>query len=265
MATASILEKILLQKKDEVRTAKRARDLATVRAMAEGMDMPLSFFDALSSRDAGPRIIAECKRKSPSKGQFVSNYEPERIAGLYERGGAAAISVLTDEMFFGGHLSHLQAVSDFVSIPVIRKDFVIDEYQIFEARVYGASSYLLIAGVLDTAQLQYYTEIGRDLGMEPLIECHSEEEVELALKTDGKIIGFNNRNLHNFSISLETSMRLARSIQDQDKSRVLVCESGVRTREDVAKSKSVGMNAFLIGEFLMTHPRPDQALMDLRS
>jgi indole-3-glycerol phosphate synthase len=265
MSTASILQKILAQKTDEVRAAKRQRDIGTVRAMAEGMDMPVSFFDSIAAKDSGPRIIAECKRKSPSKGQFVPNYDPTTFATAYERGGAAAISVLTDEMFFGGHLSHLQDVSDLVSIPVLRKDFIIDEYQIYEARVHGASSYLLIAGVLRTGELQYFTEIGRDLGMEPLIECHSQEEVELALKTDGKVIGINNRNLNDFSISLDTSIRLAKSILAKDSSRVLVCESGVRTREDIAASKAAGMNAFLIGEFLMTHPRPDQALMDLRS
>jgi indole-3-glycerol phosphate synthase len=259
----NILREIIAHKRLEVDARMRSKPIELVRAIAEEMPSSRDFYSSLASDDL-PRIIAECKRQSPSKGIMKADYRPIEIAADYETGGAAAISVLTDEKYFGGKLSDLSEVSETVSIPVLRKDFIIDEYQIYEARAAGADSFLLISGVLDFAQLQYFCEIGRDLGMEALVECHNIEEVDSALKTDCKILGINNRNLKDMKVSLNTAVELAGHILKHDSNRILVCESGIKSRDDIQRMQSVGYRAFLIGEALMLSPDPSQALMDLR-
>jgi indole-3-glycerol phosphate synthase len=230
----------------------------------------LNFGDALLPAPAGstpalPRIIAECKQKSPSRGIMCDPYDPVQIAKSYELNGAAAISVLTDEQYFGGHLSHLINVTGAVNIPVLRKDFIVDEYQVYEARAAGADTFLLLAGLLDTAQLQYLIEVGRELGMEPLIESHDSQELAMAMATDGLIIGINNRNLKTFSVTLENAKALADQARVTDHPRILVCESGIRTAKDIEIMTAVGYNAFLIGEALVSTPDPGQSLSALIS
>ncbi len=257
------MQEIVANKRLEVDARMRSKPIEIVRAIAEEMPPCRDFYASLCSDDL-PRIIAECKRQSPSKGIIKADYNPIEIASYYEAGGAAAISVLTDDKYFGGKISDLSDVSESVSIPVLRKDFVIDEYQIYEARAAGADSFLLISGVLDFAQLQYFCEIGRDFGMEALVECHNREEVDAALKTDCKILGINNRNLKDMKVNLDVSVELADYILKTDADRILVCESGIKNRDDIQRMQSAGFRAFLIGEALMLSQSPTKALMDLR-
>lgn len=254
---SDILARILADKRIEVERAKLERPLAVVRAAARAMPPPRDFHAAL--RQPGIRVIAECKRQSPSKGVMVENYDPVKIARSYEAGGAAAISVLTDQKYFGGILDHLTAVSKAVRIPVLRKDFVIDEYQVYEARAAGADTFLLLAGPLNAQSLTQLSEIGRKLGMEPLVESHTDAELEQALKGGGQILGINNRNLKDFSVDLERSRTLLAKIGD----KTAVCESGIKSRADIEIMSAVGYKVFLIGEALVTHPDPQAALQDL--
>lgn len=184
---ATILEEILKQKRKEIIADRERWPLEVMKGLALGQEKPLDFYCAL--KDPGIRIIAECKRQSPSRGVMVPHYDPISLAKAYERGGAAAISVLTDEVFFGGHLDHLADVRQKVKIPVLRKDFIVDEYQIFQARARGADSFLLLASVLDAIQIQYFIEVGRDLGMEALVEVHDEHELDSVLATDARLVG----------------------------------------------------------------------------
>lgn len=258
----SVLAKIIANKEIEVSEAKRRTPSPELKAFCLESDPPKDFFGAISAGEA-PRIIAECKKQSPSKGVIKEDYDPVAQALAYELGGAAAVSVLTDSVYFGGDLKHLNAVSHTVNIPVLRKDFIIDEYQIYEARRHGADSYLLLAGVLDAAKLQYFIEIGRDLGMEPLVETHDESEVASALQTDARIIGINNRDLKTMQVDFNHALSTAQLIMTRDSTRTLVCESGVTTRDQIEAAASVGMRAFLIGEHLMRSQDPEKALLAL--
>jgi indole-3-glycerol phosphate synthase len=260
----NILDQIITNKKIEVDRVKSSRNMSSVRALAEEADPPLDFGCALLAMSGAPaRIIAECKRQSPSRGILVEDYHPGEIAQAYERGGAAAISVLTDRIFFGGSLEDLKGVKECVRIPVLRKDFIIDEYQIYEARYAGADSFLLLAGVLDAAELQYFIEVGRELGMEPLVESHNGTQLEQALKTDAKIIGINSRNLEDFTVDLEGTKGLATLALSKGNRRLLVCESGIKSAADIEAMKKVGFSAFLVGEALVTKRDPESALREL--
>ncbi|MEZ4742775.1 MAG: indole-3-glycerol phosphate synthase TrpC [Bdellovibrionota bacterium] len=260
----NILDEIIAHKKIEVEQRKKQKSYANIRALAEEHLEAKDFGCALlPMSDAPIRIIAECKKMSPSKGLMCVNYNPASIAKAYEKGGAAAISVLTDEKYFGGSLEDLKKVRDITTLPILRKDFIIDEYQIFEARAAGADSFLLLSGVLDYAQLQYFIEIGRDLGMEPLIESHNKEQLEAALKTDGKILGINNRNLSTFSVDLQHSKELYNQAKGNLNQRVLVCESGIKNSSDITKMKKVGFKAFLVGEALITNDNHEEAVRQL--
>jgi len=265
---ATILEEIVANKREEVAACKRLRPLKQIMELVQNVEPALNFGDALlpsssTTTKSLPRIIAECKHKSPSRGIICDPYDPVEIAKSYERNGAAAISVLTDEQFFGGHLSHLINVTGAVHIPVLRKDFIIDEYQIYEARAAGADTFLLLAGLLDTTQLQYFIEVGRELGMEPLIESHDTRELAMAMATDGLIIGINNRNLKTFSVTFDQATALAAQARRTDHPRILVCESGIKTAKDIENMTGVGYNAFLIGEALVSTPDPGQSLSTL--
>jgi indole-3-glycerol phosphate synthase len=193
----------------------------------------------------------------------VENYDPVALAKAYERGGAAAISVLTDEKFFGGKLSDLAAVSRAVGLPVLRKDFIIDEYQIVEARAAGADTFLLLSGVLSPAEIEAFLTVGRRLGMEPLVESHTEAELDSALSTSARILGINNRNLKTFSIDLETSRGLVARAMRRAPKPLMVCESGIKSRTDIERMQGVGYNVFLIGEALATHQSPETGLQHL--
>ena len=266
----TILDEIIATKREEVAACKRQRPLARLMELVREVEPALNFGDALlppvvNSKNSRARVIAECKHKSPSKGIMCDPYDPVQIAKGYEANGAAAISVLTDEQYFGGHLSHLINVTGSVSIPVLRKDFIIDEYQVYEARAAGADTFLLLAGVLDTIELQYLIEVGRELGMEPLIESHNSAELAMAMATDGLIIGINNRNLKNFEVSFAQAETLAKQAKVTDHPRILVCESGIKSAKDIEIMTGVGYNAFLIGEALITTPDPGKSLKALIS
>jgi indole-3-glycerol phosphate synthase len=211
----------------------------------------------------GINVIAEVKRASPSLGNIKSDAEPEVIAREYERGGAAAVSVLTEEDRFKGSLDDLRAVRSAVRLPVLRKDFIFDDYQLYEAAEAGADALLLIVAALEQNVLERLLRITEaELNMDALVEVHTQEEVEIALKAGAKIIGVNNRDLRTFSVSLDTSMRLIKGIPA---SLIAVTESGLRTREDLSRLQGAGYRGFLIGETLMKADDPAVALRELLS
>ena len=205
-------------------------------------------------------VIAECKRRSPSKGVLAATYEPVAIARCYESGGAAAISVLTEPTFFDGALEHLAAVRQAVSLPLLRKDFIVDDYQLFEARANGADAILLIVAALDQATLGRLQHRAWDLGLAALVEVHDAEELARAADAGARIIGVNNRNLRSLSVDKEASYRLAMRMP---KGVIAVSESGLQTREDLDRLSAAGYQAFLIGERFMTDADPARAITEL--
>lgn len=216
------------------------------------------FRQALFSRS--PAIIAEIKKASPSKGLLVSNFDPVRLAYLYQAGGAAALSVLTDEAFFQGSLADLRAARSVCGLAALRKDFTLDENDVVEAAASGADAILLIAAILDAPRVRSLRELAARYGMAALVEVHDEREVAIALAAGAEIIGVNNRDLGTFQVSLETSLRLASCIP----SHVLkVSESGIRSAQDVKRLREAGYQAFLVGEQLMTSSDPSRALREL--
>ena len=205
-------------------------------------------------------VIAECKRRSPSKGVLAVDYDPEVIAREYARGGAAAISVLTEPTFFDGALEHLMAVRRAVSVPLLRKDFIVDDYQLFEARAAGADAILLIVAALDQVTLTRLQARAWDLGLAALVEVHDEEELARAIDAGARVIGVNNRNLRTLQVDVSASHRLAAKIPT---GVIAVSESGLRSRDDLDRLAEAGYRAFLIGERFMVDPDPAQAIGDL--
>ena len=260
---SEMLKKIIDHKKLELAEKKAKKPLEFLKALVSELDPPKDFLAAMKYTGKGPKIIAECKRKSPSKGVLCNPYNPVNLAQTYERGGAAAVSCLTDEQFFGGSLKDLRSVASSVGIPVLRKDFVIDEYQIWEARAYGGDSFLLLSGVLDFAEIQYFCEIGRELGMEPLLESHSKEELDEAFKTDAKILGINCRDLNTFKVSLEQAKALMPYLKKHGGDRIFVSESGISSLQDVEDMQDSGYQHFLIGEFLVKSEDPEKTLCQM--
>lgn len=212
-------------------------------------------------RDA-PAIIGEIKKASPSKGVMADSFDPASIAGMYQRGGAAALSVLTDAEHFQGSLAHLRQARQAVSLPVLRKDFTIDEYHVIEAAAHGADAILLIAAILNTGQLRRFRELAAEYEMAALVEVHDREELELAADSGAEVIGVNNRNLRTFEVNLEIALRLAENIPANT---IRVAESGIRSAADVNRLAAAGYQAFLVGEHLMRSSDPAQALQELRS
>ncbi len=238
-----ILDTIVAEKKEEVK-----RLLKSPMAEPKGyVAPPRGFQNALTSFD-GVALIAEAKKASPSKGVICPDFDPVKIAQEYKAGGAQAISVLTDEKFFQGSLSFLPMVREAVDLPVLRKDFIIHEAQITQARIFGADAILLIAAILDEMQMKDFLAQSRELGMDVLVEVHDEEELEKALKVDSPLLGVNNRNLKDFSMDLETTFRLKRLTPDHIP---LVSESGIRSFDDIARLADAGVTAVLVGETLM--------------
>jgi indole-3-glycerol phosphate synthase len=205
-------------------------------------------------------VIAECKRRSPSKGVLAGSYDPAAIARQYELGGAAAVSVLTEPTFFDGALDHLAAVRAAVSLPVLRKDFVVDEYQLLEARASGADAALLIVAALDQPDLVRLQERARALGLAALVEVHDDDELLRALDAGARVVGVNNRNLRTLTVDVDASYRLAARIPADV---VAVSESGLQSRADLDRLSAAGYRAFLIGERFMTDPDPAAAIADL--
>lgn len=209
-----------------------------------------------------PAIIAEIKKASPSKGVFTRDFHPEAIAATYAAGGAAALSVLTDEAFFQGGLADLQAARAAVTIPVLRKDFTIDELHVIEAAAHGADAILLIAAILDAEQMRRFRGLAAEYGMAALVEIHDAAELDSALASGAEIIGVNNRNLHSFDVTLDTSLQLGPRMP---RSVTKVAESGIHSGMDIRTLQGAGFHAFLVGEHLMKSQNPAGALQELRS
>jgi indole-3-glycerol phosphate synthase len=245
----------------EVRGAREPIDRLRERVarLAAGERPRASFFDALARRDR-LNVIAECKRRSPSRGVLRAAYDPVAIARGYAASGAAAISVLTEPTFFDGSLDHLAAVHAAVDVPVLRKDFVVSEYQILEARAAGASALLLIVAALTPEELRTLTEQARTAGLDVLVEVHDAEELAVAAGAGARIIGVNNRNLRTLEVDVKASETLIGRIP---KGAVAVSESGLRTADDLQRLRGLGYHAFLVGERFMTTPDPGAALADL--
>ena len=218
------------------------------------------FHAALTARR--PAIIAEIKKASPSKGTFTNHFNPAAIAKLYASGGAAALSVLTDSEFFQGSLNDLETARKATTVPVLRKDFTIDEFHVIEAAAHGADAILLIAAILEESELRRLRELAAGYRMAALVEVHDEAELEAALGSGARIVGVNNRNLHTFEVTLETSLRLAAKIPS---GVVKVAESGIHSRAAVAQLEDAGFQAFLVGEHLMKAADPVSALRGLQS
>ncbi|MCA9232478.1 MAG: indole-3-glycerol phosphate synthase TrpC [Planctomycetales bacterium] len=244
---ATILEKIVATKRQELDRARKEVPVARVQSQLESAPPPRDFFQALAG--AGPiRLIAEVKKASPSAGIIRENFDPVAIAQIYESHGASCISVLTDESYFQGRLEYLRQVRDAVDLPVLRKDFIIDSYQLLEARAAGADAVLLIAECLDDSSLRELHAETIELGMTPLVELYEPTNLARVLKAGASLIGVNNRNLHTFEVDLEHTLRMRRDVPEQC---VLVGESGIKTRADVQRLEAAGVDAILVGESLM--------------
>lgn len=249
--TPDILKKIVAHKREEVAAAAYDAPLAELKGRIAGLeDKPRGFERALRDAVASEwtAIIAEVKKGSPSKGIIRADFDPAGIAESYANNGATCLSVLTDERFFMGHLRYLALIREAVSLPLLRKDFICDPYQIYEARAAGADAILLIAAMLELPQLLEFHDLACELGLDCLLEVHDEAEMETALKTGCTLIGVNNRNLRTFVTDLGTTARLARMLPP---GRLLVAESGIDTRADIERLAADGARAFLIGEALM--------------
>lgn len=244
--TDTVLDKILAHKAAEVAQAQRARPLEAVKEAAQAASAPRDFVGALR-RDT-VALIAEVKKASPSKGLLTVDFDALAIGRLYAENGAAAISVLTDERFFQGHLAYMQQVREAVSVPVLRKDFTIDPYQVYEGRAAGADAMLLIVAALTDAQLMALHSLILSLGMSALVEVHHEEELERALKLSPALIGVNNRDLKSFHVDIETTARLAKHVPE---GVILVAESGLANGADVHAAGQMGAQAVLVGEALI--------------
>lgn len=242
-----ILDKIIEEKRRELKSSKNPATKRDIRKRAEESEDNRGFKKSLQQK--GPiNIIAEVKKASPSKGIIREDFNPVVIAKTYEDNGAAAISVLTDKSFFQGDIKYLSQIRKNVSLPLLRKDFIIDEFQLYEAKAHGADAALLIAAVLERNQMSEYIELSREIGLDNLVEVHSWKDLEKAMFCEAEIIGINNRNLQTFKTSLKTSFEIARDIP---KDKVIVSESGINNREDIMELKENGIDAFLIGEALM--------------
>lgn len=257
-----ILNKIVAVKHEEVAAAKNRKPLDVVRADAESRVLTRDFVGALRAKIAAgqPAVIAEVKKASPSKGVIRADFIPADIAQSYAEFGAACLSVLTDQQFFQGSVDYLKQARASCQLPVLRKDFMVDVYQIYESRVMGADAILLIAACLDDAQMKEFETIARSLDMAVLVEVHDAAELQRALKLKTSLIGVNNRNLKTFEVSLDTTLTLMKDIPAD---RLLVCESGIHTRDDVLRLGAAGVNAFLVGEAFMRVPEPGEALAAL--
>ncbi len=259
---SNILNKILAVKRGEVAAAKAVRDLQATRAEALAQAPARDFVGAIRAKLAAarPAVIAEIKKASPSKGVLREDFRPVEIAADYAAHGAACLSVLTDRQFFQGAPEYLRAARGACALPVLRKDFLVDPYQVFEARAMGADAILLIVAALSDAEMAEMEAIAGDLGMAVLVEAHDAGEVDRALRLRTPLIGINNRNLRTFEVSLETTLgQLGRIPAD----RIVVTESGILAPADVGRMRDRGVGAFLVGEAFMRAPAPGAALAAL--
>ena len=256
---SNILDTILARKHEEVRQRSQIRTLDSVRARAANQPPPRGFVDAIRRKHAAGEaaVIAEVKKASPSKGLIRKDFDPAAIARSYEAGGAACLSVLTDVDFFQGSNRYLGEARDACRLPVLRKDFIVDPYQVFEARMIGADCILLIVAALEDGPLVEMANLAHELGMDVLVEVHDIDELERALQADCELIGVNNRDLRSFEVSLDTSLDLKGAVPPD---RTMVTESGIASRDDVARLRGAGIHTFLIGESFMRESDPGVAL-----
>ncbi len=258
-----ILDEIVANKKNEL---DRLKADFPVKGLIHGLKMRIKqlpptrdFVKAI--KGGGVKIIAEIKKASPSKGIIRKDFKSVEIARIYEANGAAAISVLTEEEYFHGHIDYLKEIKDAVSIPIIRKDFIFDEYQVYESRAAGADAILLIAGILEKEQIDAFIALSRSLDMDCLVEVHTEDELEKVLSTHAKLIGVNNRDLKTFKTDIKTTLNLAAKIP---KDRVVVSESGINSYDDVDMLRRKGIHVFLVGEAIMREKDMGKKLRELR-
>lgn len=250
-----ILAEIVEHKHAEIASRRGIRPLADVRRAAEAADPARGFTEAIKTRD--PAVIAEIKRASPSEGIIRDEFDPADIATSYERAGAACLSVLTDERYFMGCDRHLEQARNVARLPTLRKDFIVDPYQIYESRALGADCLLLIAAALQEGQLGDLAHLGYDVGLDVLVEVHDGPELEAALEIGSKLVGINNRDLSTFATSLDTTIDLLDAIPDDV---TVVTESGIHTPGDVRRLRDAGVHAFLVGTAFMRDPDPGKAL-----
>jgi len=259
---SDILQRIVAVKREEIAAARSRRGLADLQALAAGQSAPRGFAAAMHAKVArgDAAVIAEIKKASPSKGVLREQFDPVSIAASYAAHGAACLSVLTDVQFFQGHEDYLRAARAACPLPVIRKDFLVDPYQVVEARAMGADCVLLIAACLGDGQMAELESAAFELGMDVLVEVHDDAELDRALRLKTPLLGINNRNLRSFEVTLDTTLgMLARVPSD----RLLVTESGILARADVARMRAAGVHAFLVGEAFMRAADPGVALESL--
>jgi indole-3-glycerol phosphate synthase len=256
---SDVLQRILAVKREEVTAAQRVLPLAAVRAAAEAAPAPRPFAAALRAAIAAGRaaVIAEVKKASPSKGVLRADFDPAAIARAYAANGAACLSVLTDRQFFQGAPEYLAAARHACALPALRKDFTIDPYQVYEACAMGADAILLIVAALDLPRMQELEALAHALGLGVLVEVHEAAELDLALELESLLLGINNRDLRTFETRLETTLDLLPRIPG---GRLVITESGILTRQDVARMRAAGVNGFLVGEAFMRAPDPGAAL-----
>ena len=259
---SDILDKIVAVKRQEVAAALARKPLSAMRADAESRVLTRDFVGAMRAKIAAglPAVIAEVKKASPSKGVLRADFIPADIAQSYAEHGAACLSVLTDQQFFQGSVDYLKQARASCDLPVLRKDFMVDPYQVYEARAMGADCILLIAACLDDAQMQSLEALAMSLDMAVLVEVHDGAELQRALQLKTPLLGINNRNLKTFAVSLDTTLGL---LKDVPAGHLLVTESGISTVADVQRMRAAGVQAFLVGEVFMRADEPGQALAEL--
>ncbi len=259
---SDILKKIVAVKHEEIAAARQRAAPTALRRAAEALGGQRDFVGSLRQQVAAGRaaVIAEIKKASPSKGVLREHFVPAEIAASYARHGAACLSVLTDVQFFQGSPEYLQRARAACELPVLRKDFMVDEYQVFEARAWGADCILLIAACLDDAQMADLEAVAHALGMAVLVEVHDPDELQRALKLRTPLVGINNRNLRTFDVTLDTTLGM---LADVPGDRLLVTESGILDRDDVRRMREADVHAFLVGEAFMRAPDPGRALAEL--
>jgi indole-3-glycerol phosphate synthase len=258
----NILDKILITKVAEVDQAKSIKSIDMIKDEINQAPKPRDFIGAIKNKHQNnlPAVIAEIKKASPSKGVIRSNFNPDYIAKSFELGGAACISVLTDREYFQGDPSFIEIAKDNCLLPILRKDFIIDPYQVYESRALGADCVLLIASALNLEQLKEYESIAHELDMAVLVEAHNEEELEKAMLLDTPLVGINNRNLKTFEVSLKTTIDLVTKIP---KSRIPITESGIFSYADIKLMNDHNIFTFLVGEAFMRDDNPGQSLKNL--
>jgi len=253
----NILKEIIKNKIEEVRKRKRELPLKVLKSKIRNSSF--RNFEKSISSPGKINIIAEIKRSSPSRGIILKNLNPSHLAKIYEKNGASAISVLTDEKFFGGSLQDLKKVREAVSLPILAKEFIIDEYQLYEARFWGADAILLIVSILNERKLKKFLNLAKDLNLDCLLEIHKEEELAKIKNLPFKIIGINNRNLETFKVNIKITLSGLNKISLD---KIIVSESGIKKREDISQLREKGVNAFLIGESLLKSENPGEKLRE---